>query len=64
MQNNKTKSNDFGSKCELSDTFIKKILKTGIAEQVLLYAKLKEESMMTQAMRRPGELEMQNEKSM
>lgn len=42
----KTKPNDFGSKCELSDTFIKKILKTGIAEQVLLYAKLKEESMM------------------
>ena len=42
----KTKFNDFGSKCELSDTFIKKILKTGIAEQVLLYAKLKEESMM------------------
>ena len=42
----KTKPNDFGSKCELSDAFIKKILKTGIAEQVLLYAKLKEESMM------------------
>jgi len=42
----KTKQNDFGSKCELSDVFIKKILKTGIADQVLLYAKLKEESMM------------------
>jgi DNA topoisomerase-2 len=42
----KTKHNDFGSKCELSEAFIKKILKTGIAEQVLLYAKLKEESMM------------------
>jgi DNA topoisomerase II len=42
----KTKQNEFGSKCELSDVFIKKILKTGIADQVLLYAKLKEESMM------------------
>ena len=42
----KTKQSEFGSKCELSDAFIKKILKTGIADQVLLYAKLKEESMM------------------
>jgi len=42
----KTKQSDFGSKCELSDVFIKKILKTGIADQVLLYAKLKEESLM------------------
>ena len=42
----KTKQNDFGSRCELSESFIKKVLKTGIAEQVLLYAKLKEESLM------------------
>ena len=30
----------------MSDGFIKKVLKTGISDQVLLYAKLKEESMM------------------
>ena len=41
----KTKQNDFGSKCELSENFVKKVLKTGIADQVLLYAKLKEESL-------------------
>lgn len=41
----KTKQNDFGSKCELSESFVKKVLKTGIADQVLLYAKLKEESL-------------------
>ena len=42
----KTKPKEFGSNCTLSEQFIKKILKTGIADQVLLYAKLKEESMM------------------
>merc|ERR1712146_196637 len=42
----KTKQNDFGSKCELSENSVKKVLKTGIADQVLLYAKLKEESLM------------------
>ena len=42
----KTKTSEFGSKCNISDAFIKKVLKTGISEQVLLYAKLKEESMM------------------
>lgn len=42
----KTKQNDFGSKCNISEAFIKKVLKTGISDQVLLYAKLKEESMM------------------
>lgn len=42
----KTKPSDFGSKCVVSEAFIKKVLKTGISDQVLLYAKLKEESMM------------------
>ena len=42
----KTKHQKFGSKCELNEKTIKKILDTGISEQVLLYAKLKEESIM------------------
>ena len=42
----KTKQSEFGSKCDLSENFVKKLLKTGIVDQVLLYAKLKEESMM------------------
>ena len=42
----KTKQSDFGSKCELSEQTIKKILKTGIVDQVLLFTKLKEESIM------------------
>lgn len=42
----KTKQAEFGSKCEFSEPFIKKLLKTGIVDQVLLYAKLKDESMM------------------
>jgi len=42
----KTKKQDFGSKCELSEQTVKKILKTGIVDQVLLFTKLKEESIM------------------
>ena len=42
----KTKPNKFGSKCNLDVKTINKILATGITEQVLLFAKLKEESMM------------------
>ena len=42
----KTRISLFGSKCDLSEKTIKKILETGISEQVLLYAKLKEESIM------------------
>ena len=42
----KTKPKDFGSQCVLSDKTIKKIVKTGIMDQVLLYVKLKQESMM------------------
>ena len=42
----KTKHSKFGSKCNISESFIKKTLKTGISDQVLLYAKLKEESLM------------------
>tara|TARA_B100000767_G_scaffold208866_1_gene195812 strand:+ start:43 stop:3522 length:3480 start_codon:yes stop_codon:yes gene_type:complete len=36
-----SKTNKFGSKYEVNDTFIKKISKTGIVEQVVEFAKLK-----------------------
>uniref|UniRef100_A0A6C0ABU5 DNA topoisomerase (ATP-hydrolyzing) n=1 Tax=viral metagenome TaxID=1070528 RepID=A0A6C0ABU5_9ZZZZ len=37
-----TKVSDYGSKCELSDEFIKKVGKTGIVDSVVNMAKLKE----------------------
>lgn len=37
-----TKVTSFGSKCEISDKFIKELSKTGIVEEVVNFAKLKE----------------------
>lgn len=42
----KTKPSEFGSKCELSDKFITKLAKTGIFDQVLLMAKIKEQTIL------------------
>jgi DNA topoisomerase II len=44
------KSSQFGSKCELSEKFLKDILKSGIAEMVIDQAKLKELSKMAKTM--------------
>ena len=41
-----TKPVNFGSKVELSETFLKDILKTGIVESILFVAKAKEEAKM------------------
>jgi DNA topoisomerase-2 len=38
-----TKVSKFGSKCEISDNFISKMLKIGVVEAVLSFAKLKEQ---------------------
>jgi DNA topoisomerase-2 len=40
------KPSAFGSKCELSDKFIKEILKCGILDQIILQAQAKEEAKM------------------
>ncbi|GMK55253.1 hypothetical protein CspeluHIS016_0203090 [Cutaneotrichosporon spelunceum] len=37
------KSSAFGSKCELSDDFVKKVAKTGIIDNVLSYARFKQD---------------------
>jgi DNA topoisomerase-2 len=42
----KTKSSEFGSKCDLSDKFIKKLSTTGIFDQVLMMAKIKEQAIL------------------
>ena len=42
----KTKASDFGSKCEISDKFIKKLSVTGIFDQVLMMAKIKEQAVL------------------
>jgi len=38
-----TKQNKFGSKCELSDSFISGMTKSGVIEQILLWVKAKEQ---------------------
>lgn len=40
------KSSAFGSKCELSEEFIKKVAKSGIVENVLAFAKFKQDQAM------------------
>jgi DNA topoisomerase-2 len=42
----KTKASDFGSKCEISDKFIKKLSVTGIFDQVLMMAKIKDQAIL------------------
>src|SRR5690606_469751 len=42
-----SKTSDFGSTCELSDSFIKKIMTTGLAEEVLRFAKFKQTNELT-----------------
>ncbi|KAI8823024.1 DNA topoisomerase, partial [Fimicolochytrium jonesii] len=42
------KASKFGSKCELSEEFMKKVLKSGIVDNVLAYAKLKQASQLKQ----------------
>ena len=37
-----TKASSFGSKCEISEEFIKKVLKTGVVESVLAFAAFKQ----------------------
>jgi len=45
----KTKPSEFGSKCEVSDKVITKLSKSGIFDQVLLMAKVKEETLLKKA---------------
>ncbi len=42
----KTKVSEFGSKCELSDKFIKKFSVTGIFDQILMMAKIKDQAIL------------------
>ena len=42
----KTKMSEFGSKCELSDKFIKKLAVTGIFDQILMMAKIKDQAIL------------------
>lgn len=42
----KTKVSEFGSKCELSDKFIKKLSVTGIFDQILMMAKIKDQAIL------------------
>jgi len=42
----KTKTSEFGSTCDLSDKFIKKLCSTGIVDQVINLVKLKEQSLL------------------
>jgi DNA topoisomerase-2 len=42
----KTKASEFGSKCELSEKFIKKLSTTGIFDQILMMAKIKEQAIL------------------
>lgn len=42
----KTKESDFGSSCELSEKFIKKVFASGIVDQVINLVKLKEQSLL------------------
>jgi DNA topoisomerase-2 len=34
-----TPTKDFGSSCDLDETFLKKVIKCGVVENILLYAK-------------------------
>ena len=42
----KTKASEFGSKCEISDKFVKKLSTTGIFDQILMMAKIKEQAVL------------------
>jgi DNA topoisomerase-2 len=41
-----TKPSAFGSKCEVSEKFIKQVLKSGVVERVVNWAKLKQDSLL------------------
>ena len=45
-ENLKTKASEFGSTCDLSDKFIKKLYASGIVDQVINLVKLKEQSLL------------------